>query len=125
MNSLFDLNSQTVTVEYGDFRPAGVEFNTTTPVNQTKNVLEGQTYTASVGINIIDVVDYATTAVSYTVNVSAQPGATVTWNVIPLGCSVSNPSTGVYRIDGINSAFIWEQVKNPIITPDIDFYGTW
>jgi len=125
MNSLNDLNGSTVTVEYSDYRPAGVEFNTTTPVNQTLSKLEGQTYTAPVGINIIDVVDYATCAVTYTVNVSAQPGATVTWPTIPAGCTVTNPSTGVYRINGINSAYIWNQVKNPTITPDPDYYGTW
>jgi hypothetical protein len=124
MNSLNDLNNFSVNVTYDDDRDPFVSFDRLTPVNQTISVLEGQNSDAKVGIEITDIAGYATTQVNYTIDVSSLAGTTVEWSTIPEGCTVTNPSTGVYNIDGINSAAIWDLVKNPTIIQPVEFFGT-
>jgi hypothetical protein len=42
-------------------------------------------------------------------------GATVTWATVPSGCTVTNPSTGVYIISGVKSKAIWDIVRSPTV----------
>jgi hypothetical protein len=93
-----------------------VAFTSQTATNQSISVTEGGTFLVSVGNNIVGVNDYAITAPTYTIDVSAVPGTTVTWSTIPSGCVVTNPSSGVYRISGITDAGVWEQIKQPTIS---------
>jgi hypothetical protein len=123
MNSLNDLNNYTETVEFTDTRPPAVFFDRTVPSPQTQNFLEGQSFTAAVGINIIEIINYDVAQVSYTVNVSAVAGATVSWTSIPSGLIVTNPSSGVYTISGIRDATDWLAVRSPDINTG-DYFGT-
>jgi hypothetical protein len=124
MNSLQDLNGTLITVEYSDDRPPAVDFNATTASNQSITFNEGQTHSVPVGIEIVNVIDYATCAVTYTINVSSLAGATVSWASLPDGVTLTTPSTGVYRLGGINSAYIWSLIKSPTITLPVDYYGS-
>lgn len=124
MNSLNDLNNYSIEVTYSDDRAPFVEFDKTTPDNQSQVINEGETIIASLGIEILDIVGYASTLVNYTIDVSAVAGTIVTWPTIPPGCTVTNPSTDVYRISGINSQAIWDQIKYPIIITPADYTGS-
>lgn len=101
-----------------------VAFDAATASNQAVSTTEGATHSVPVGINIIGVNDYATTLPTYTINVSAVSGATVTWPTIPSGCVVTNPSTGVYRINGITNATIWNTIKQPTVRLPNAYFGT-
>lgn len=124
MNSLNDLNNYGIEVTYTDERDPFVEFDRTTAENQTQIVNEGLGIAASLGIEILDIIGFSTALVNYTIDVSATPGTTVTWTTVPPTCTVTNPSTGVYRISGINSKAIWDQVKQPIIQPPADYISS-
>jgi hypothetical protein len=131
VNSLQELNGYNTssTLPYTDLRTADVTFDRTSPDNQTIIVNEGATFPASVGIEIIDVAVAAVANPRYTIDVSALPGTIVSWALIPSGCYVTNPYPGVYEISGIQTADIWDQVKNPdiILAEGIPFgfFGTW
>jgi len=116
MNTLQQLNTLGNTpFEYTDNRPAGVIFDRVTPTNQEVTTSQNTTHSLPVGIEIEEVINYASAAVSYKVNVSAVSGATVTWPTVPSGCTVTNPSTGVYIISGINTAATWDIVRSPTV----------
>jgi hypothetical protein len=124
MNSLEELNQFSQTeIEFTDQRQADVIFNKPSPNNSTLTVLEGQSVNVPNGIDIIQIINYEYANVSLTVDVSDIPGATVSWPVIPSVCTVTNPSTGVYKISGIRSVSIWNQVKNPNLNLDNVFFG--
>jgi hypothetical protein len=116
MNTLQDLNSFSSTAyEFTDNRPAGVTFDRTTPTNGEVVTTQNTTHSLPVGIQILEVINYASAAVTYTINVSAAAGATVTWPTVPSGCTVTNPSTGVYTISGVKSKAIWDIVRSPTV----------
>ena len=120
MQSFSDLNSynSSTTLSYEDNRIANVTFNLVTAINQTKIVNEGETFTASVGIEITDVARYDISLPVLTIDVSSVSGFTVSWPSVPSGCTVTNPFSGVYKISGINSPAIWDIIKSPnIIQP--------
>jgi hypothetical protein len=91
--------------------------------NQTATVTEGGTITVTPGTQII-ATNNPPAVSTYTINVSACPGATVTWSTIPVGLNVSNPSAGFYTLSGILSVAQWEQVRNPIIRLPNTYFGT-
>jgi hypothetical protein len=116
MNTLQDLNTFSSTAyEFSDDRTAGVTFDKTTPTNGEVTTTQNTTHSVPVGIQILEVINYATAAVTYTINVSAAAGATVTWPTVPTGCTVTNPSTGVYTISGVKSKAIWDIVRSPTV----------
>jgi hypothetical protein len=116
MNTLQDLNTFSSTAyEFSDNRTAGVTFDRTTPTNGEIVTTQNTTHSVPVGIQILEVINYATAAVTYTINVSAAAGATVTWPTVPTGCTVTNPSTGVYTISGVKSKAIWDIVRSPTV----------
>lgn len=88
-------------------------FTPTTPVNQNKSVIEGSTHIVPYGIDITTMSTTATTLPrSYVIDVSSCPGATVTWVSTPTGCSITNPSTGVYAMTGFTSLAQWVTIRN-------------
>jgi hypothetical protein len=116
MNSLTELNSNSVgIIDFTDNRPVNVLFDRAIPTAQTKATFEGTSYNTLVGIEITEVINYQSAACTYTVDVSGFANTTVTWSTVPSGCTVTNPSTGIYRISGINSKAIWETVRYPLI----------
>jgi hypothetical protein len=116
MNTLQELNNfGSTTIEFADGRDPTVIFDRTTPTNQDVVIATNVLHTMPAGIEILDVINYSSAACSLTVNVGTASGATVSWTTVPSGCTVTNPSTGVYNISGINSKAIWDIVKVPRI----------
>lgn len=126
MNSLSELNSHGDTVvEFQDDRPADVIFDRVTPTNVTYTSYEGSSHPAQVGIEIIEIINYQTSAPVYKIDVSSLALATVTWTGLPEYMTVSNPSTGVYQVSGIRNFLDWDLVKNATINMPNNFVGNW
>lgn len=133
MNSLTELNGyvNSLSFEYTDLRYTRVIFDRDSADNQTIIVNEGETFPLSIGIEIIDVVNYASANATMTVDISSAyaNGVTVDWGTLPSGVTVTPDGSGVYVLEGINSSAIWDQIKQPNIVlptnvPDA-FYGNW
>lgn len=127
MNSLQELNNYSATtVTFNDSRGQTVRFDRITPTNFTLTLNEGQPHNALVGINIVDITnpDLFVAKPSLTISCS-NTAAVVDWPVVPSGCNVTNPSPGVYKIDGISSADVWDIVKSPIVSSPNVYVGTW
>ena len=127
VNSLEELNgvSQTTTIEFEDLRTPGLIFDLDQPENPSITINEGQSHGAKIGIDILEIVNYQQLIVYYTIDVTELPDTTVTWTTVPAGCVVTNPSTGIYQISGINTKSIWDIVKSPTIDIPNDYFGTW
>lgn len=117
MNSLQELNNYSSTLlSYTDNRPYSITFSSNAaPVTQNIAVTEGDTHVAQAGINITSVIS-TPDDITFTIDLTSLPGATVTWPPLPTGVTASVPSTDVYRVTGVNSANIWNTIKSPTIT---------
>jgi hypothetical protein len=119
MNSLTELNGYVngLSFEYEDLRSARVIFDRASAVNQTKIVNEGETFPLSIGIEITDVVNYAISEPTLTVDIVSvyDDGVRLDWGTLPAGVTLDEPSNGLYVISGINSKAIWDQIKQPNI----------
>lgn len=131
MNSLHTLNERGAEqASYTDNRPDGPIFSRAAPTNRTKTIEQNDDHAAVVGINVLDIVNPTAVSMYYEIDVTDLSGTTVTWNTVPAGCTTSEPSTGVYRITGIESGSIWKQVRSPTIdipdsfTGDFDYVST-
>lgn len=123
MSTLVDLNNfSDGTFTFIDNRPSDVLFSYPTARDINKTITQ-QSFTAERLIDIIDVIKPAEANCRFSIDVSAIPGATVSWSVVPSGCSVSIYNQ-VYTIDGIDSKDIWDQVKDPTITVPSTFFGS-
>lgn len=121
--TLLELNNfSDGTFTFTDNRPSDVLFSfpTARDINKT---ITAQSFSAERTIDIIEVIKPAEARCSYSIDVSAVPGATVSWSVVPSGCSVSIYNQ-VYTIDGIDSRDIWDQVAAPTITVPSTFFGS-
>jgi hypothetical protein len=119
MNTLEDLNTYGQTqLSYTDSRDPDIIFDRPLPVNQEVSIAVGQTHTVPIGIDITEIIKPDLLNIFYEINVSSVAGATVAWDITPAGCSVSNPSTGVYRMNNIDTVAQWQIVRSPnIIIP--------
>jgi hypothetical protein len=125
MNSLQELNGYgNTSVNYTDNRDPGIRFDRVNTTNQTKTINQHDTHGVPTGIEIVEVIRAVDCTPTYTINVSTITGATVSWATVPTGCTVTNPSTGVYTISGVNSKAIWNIVKSPTITLAAVYVGT-
>ena len=117
MNTLTELNNYGQTsLTYTDNRAAAVIFDRPSPDNQNYNAAVNETHQVPVGINITEIIKPEVKNVFYEIDVTGISGATVSWPTIPSGCTVTNPSTGIYRLNFINDAATWEIVKRPNIS---------
>lgn len=124
MNTLLELNTYGLTpVTYTDSRPAGLLFDRINPTNGTVSVNQHDIHNVPVGINIEEMIRPQDANISYTIDVSASPGASVTWDTIPDGCTYSNPSLGVYKVSGLTVLSHWNTLKSPTINLDISYLG--
>ena len=124
MSSLTDLNTfGNTTLNFTDNRLPGVKF--TWPVARDIDTLIKELYLfrAQTRIDIEEVVRPSLANVSYSIDVSSVSGTTVSWPVIPSGCSVSS-GNGIFTISGIDSAEIWQQVKDPYISVPSTYNGS-
>ena len=116
MNTFAQLNTYGQTsLNYTDNRQAQVIFDRPIPANQTTTIATGRDHTIPRGIEILDIIDPASMAVYYQINVSSVTGAVVTWPTTPSGCTVTNLSAGVYRMSGITTTAQWNTVRSPTI----------
>jgi hypothetical protein len=119
MNSLTELNGYVngLSFEYTDLRYARVIFDRANADNQTKVVNEGETFPFSIGIEILDVVNYAISVPTLTVDISTvySEGVRINWGTLPDGVSITEPINGRYVLSGVNSKAIWDQIKQPNI----------
>lgn len=125
MNSLTELNgyATNLTLTYEDQRTPDVILLPETPVNQSQIVDKGFSLSASVGTNIVEVINTDLADPYYIIDLSGVTGATLTWPTLPSGVIATTPSTGVYRLDGIVSDTIWNQIKSPTIATSISNSG--
>lgn len=122
MNSLSQLNSLAA-ITFDDQRTPIVIFDRPIPMNQTVTINQNDTHSVPVGINIVDIVNPTLASVTYTIDISSQPEATLTWASIPADVSVTTPESGVYTLIGIDSVSDWTALKSPTFTPDPAFTG--
>ena len=123
MNTLQQLNQYDETIVYTDLRTIGPIFDKD-PTNQILNFNEGQTPIWPTGIDIIDIIDYVSTNLIVTFDVSSQPGATLGWSNVPSHLTIQN-SNGVYTISGIRTVEDWISIRNPIIYAAISVFGNY
>lgn len=131
MNSLSDLNSissSQVLVPH-DYRPTQVEFSGILYPSIT--AYESYPFTATDGQFLSKVINLPQD-MTFTVNVSTLPGATVTWanaNVASVSGNLmtvtSNVSAGTFTIGNIATLSDWNKVKEPIITMPVDPPTNW
>jgi hypothetical protein len=124
MNSIEQLNLFANLVTYNDPRVTNVLFNKGTADNGTQTALEGQTVLAYYGIDIVEIRNYETVNISYTVDVSDLAGATLSFPDLPEHMTVANTDTGIYVVSGFESVFDWERVRAPVINIPFDYQGT-
>lgn len=128
MNSLTELNNynNSTNFTYTDNRYARVIFDRATPNNQTIVVNEGSTFSLPVGIEMTDIVNFASSVPSLKVDISSvyADGVRVDWPTVPTSSTVTHPSTdpstgtttdGIYRISGFQSVSEWNTIKAPNI----------
>lgn len=125
MNTLEDLNNFCLEqITYADGRAAGVKFDRFNIADQTVNINQHDEHNVPVGINIDEVIQPSVCTPVYVIDLSGCPGAEATWETIPSGCTVTNPSTDVYQISGVDSRAIWEVIRSPLITLPLTYIGT-
>lgn len=117
MNTLSDLNSYGQTsLEYTDNRSAQVVFDRPVADNQNYDAAVNEVHQVPLGIEILEIIKPEVVNVFYEIDVTGITGATVTWPTIPSGCTVTNPSAGIYRLNFINNKETWDIVKRPNIS---------
>ena len=109
------------TVTFTDNRTPGIRTDIPRAFDEdfTETVKQFDVYNL---INITEVIRPEIADVRYKINVSDNTAIQVTWDPIPSGCTVTQVGS-IYTIDGIDSAETWEQIKNPTVTVDEDFFG--
>jgi len=117
MNSLTELNGHGLNnIAYTDTRDPSVAFQNGSATNPTIYINQGQPFYASYGNNIVEIINYPVCNVCYIIDLSsANDGVTVTWTNFPSHCSITNPSSKIWKVSGIQSAADWELIRNPTI----------
>lgn len=128
MNSLSELNSFAATsINVTDNRLAGVKFDRVSPLLPLDQIAQRSTLTVTVnpGINIVEIIKYATANVRLrvrTIKGDTDPitSSTVAWASLPSGATLTT-GTNVYTISGINTVAAWEAVKSFSWTVSSDY----
>lgn len=122
MNSLQDLNNHgTTSVSYDDNRASDVKFDRAIPTNATVALERKDSHSVPVGLNIEEVI--GTPGIVYTINLSDNADATLTWPSLPAGVTASSPSTGIYQLNGIDSVTDWLAVRSPTVNLAVGYVG--
>lgn len=125
MNTISELNSWgELTLDVTDERPSSVTFDRTAATNQFVSILEGQTHSIPVGVELLEVINYQSAATYFQVDLSAAPaGTTVTW-ASQGGNTLTNPSANVYRLSGnIKTSADWDVIKSPTVGLPNAYFG--
>lgn len=123
MQSLTDLNTRAAApIAFTDNRGANVIFDRA--AGKTYSFTETtQTFNALVGGNILEIINPNVANVRYQINVDSL-GTTLDFGTLPPGVTVAENVGTVYTVYGIKTLAHWEAVKQPTITIDPDFEGT-
>ena len=108
-------------VSFTDSRPSGVIFDR--PQGKSYD-FTASTYSFAllVGGNILEIINPVVANVRYKINLG-NALATLSYASLPPGVVVSQSGT-IYTIYGIDSVSDWEAVKDPNITLDLEYQGT-
>jgi hypothetical protein len=119
MNSLSELNSFSATaLTVTDSRGSKVIFDRVPPLqplNQT-SAINSTVVSVNPGINIAEIINYATANVRYRVTITTGgtpllTGSNVTWSSIPAALTLTTASN-VYTISGIQTLTHWDAIKS-------------
>jgi hypothetical protein len=123
MSTLTELNNYANTnLPFTDNRSSGVILSYPQARDLAATITE-KSFTLQRQIDILEVIKPTQAAVTFAVDVSNVPGATVAWDSLPSGV-VLNVSSQVYTLYNINSATIWDAIKTPTISVPTDFQGS-
>ena len=122
MNKLSELNSYSNQgVLYSDPRSFEIVFSDETPDNTTDVCDEGDTPAVVIQTQITELYS-SFNSNTFSVDVSACAGATVTW-ADSTGMNITSDS-GVFTIDNIYSVARWQQARAATINLPRDYEGT-
>jgi hypothetical protein len=127
MKSLIELNSASANpIEYDDQRLPTVRFDRVEPSNiATVAINEGQTHLVPPAIEIIDIVNYDTTNLKYTIDLTNTPdGVTLAWDTAFSNYMDLDTSTNdVYIVTDIRSLADWTILKTARVSLPNNYYG--
>jgi hypothetical protein len=132
MNRLSELNSYSnELVEFLDERDAGVIFDRAVGTNRTITSTENATFSLPIGIEITDIIDYATslpivefdfTTVAF--NVSPLVGdVELIFPTLPAHITVTESPGNFFTVSGIRSVSDWDLIKSPTVQPPFGLTG--
>jgi hypothetical protein len=123
MNSLQDLNNFALTeIEFEDERASDVIAVVGTAAFNI-NITEGQSHIVPSNLEVQEIINYQSSSPVFEIDVSTVTGATVTWASVPTGFTVTNPSTGVYRISGLKRPSEWALIKSAQVNLPSIYFG--
>jgi hypothetical protein len=126
MNTLEELNSYgNETIEYTDSRAANVTFTSVESLDYFLIINESTLHSVPVGIEIDEIINYASSLPTYTINLTDLTNATATWPTLPSYVTVENTTAGIYIVRGMRSQNDWDIVKSPSIAMPNSFFGEW
>jgi hypothetical protein len=128
MNSLQQLNvASALQLDVTDQRGSKVIFDRVLPLTPIDQVSDITTTTVNVnpGIEIVEIINYATANVRYrvTITTGGSPlltGSSVAWASIPSGLTLTTAGN-VYTISGINNLTHWNAIKSFVWTLPANF----
>ena len=120
MNSLKQLNDYSqVGIAYEDYRPAVYTLGPVIATNFSQTVYEGNVVPVLVGRDFTYL--QSTANLTYTIAANTLPGSTITWATpLPSGANVTQIANSVYRVTGISSVSVWDDIKDPVINMPLD-----
>ena len=125
MSSLTALNNYSNnTVEFTDNRPAGIKLTWPNTIDIPNFVAAGSSFPVERRVDIQEIINpNGTLNLTYSIDLSSVPGATLTWTTLFSG-SITSEVNQVYSVRAIESINDWDFVKAPTITLPNDFQGS-
>lgn len=125
MSSLTALNNYSNnTVEFTDNRPAGIKLTWPNTIDIPNFVAAGSSFPVERRVDIQEIINpQGTLNLTYSIDLSSVPGATLTWTTLFSG-SITSEVNQVYSVRAIESINDWDFVKAPTITLPNDFQGS-
>ncbi len=127
MNRLSDLNNYSgELIEFLDERDAGLFFDRGVANNQTLTSTENATFQMPIGIEITDIVDYATSLPYIKFTMSNLTGnVDLIFPTLPAYITVTESPTNVFTVNGLRSVSDWNLVKSPTVQPPFSLTGNY
>ena len=125
MDSLNQWNAfSSESITFDDQRTPRTVFDRINAVNQVININQHELHNVPIGIEITEIIRPSDASPQYIIDLSTCPGATSTWNDLPVGCSITSPSSGVFVLSGMDTVEKWDAVKSPQIAVPMEYTGT-